>query len=105
MIQRYTEKETKDGRTCLEVASPEESLYPRLVPTFNHDMVGKSVDNTLGVWYTQLHLERIAQDIDVAVDLLDTGQSHVASAFPQSVDGQFIRRCPGDKVWKVGSDF
>ena len=107
MIQWYTReaKEKRRSAGCLEVAGLEESLYPGLVPALDHDMVCESVDNTLGLGDTEFHLKSMAQSINVSVNLLDASQSHVAAAFPQGVDGQFVGRCPGDKVWEVGSDF
>lgn len=102
----YKESKVEEGGPlCLEVAGLEESLYPRLVPALDHDMVCESVDNTLCLGNTEFELESIAQSIDVSVNLLDAGQSHVAAAFPQGVDGQFVGRCPGDKVWEIGSNF
>lgn len=68
-------------------------------------MVRESVDDTFGIRDTEFHLKSIAQSINVSVNLLDAGQSHVAAAFPQGVDGQFVGRCSGDKVWEVGSNF
>jgi hypothetical protein len=106
MIQWYTRsKKEKAFHNCLEVASLEESLYPRLVPALDHDMVCESVDDTLGIRDIQFHLQSIAQYINVSVNLLDAGQSHVAAAFPQGVDGQFIGWCPRDEVGEVGCDF
>lgn len=93
------------GTGRLEIASLEESLYPCPVPALDDNVVCEPVDNTFAVWEGEFGLKSLTQSINIAVNLLDTSQTHVAAALLQVVDGQFVGRRPGDKVGKIGSNF